>query len=483
MTQRFSLYEDLTVEREPALLRRHLRRAARRSAARASTEVIERAGLGGPPRPAGRHAVGRLEAAGRAGQRHHPRAAAAVPRRADRRRRSGQPPRLLGPDPPARRAEGTTVLLTTHYMDEAERCHRLAFIFRGSVLDIGTPERDRRRAARPARRRAGGRRDRARPPTRAARPRPRSTRSRTSATSLRVATRDGADPARRASRAVLRRARHRASSALREARVTVEDAFVSMVRADERAQAGRGLMMTVRLLVDRLEGAAAAAPRSPDARDDGRAADHAAAAVRLRHQHRRAPHPDVVYDQDRSAESRDLARSLEATGFYDLVGDVARLRRDRARAALRRARASRWWCPPRFGADLRARAARRACSSSSTAPIRRPSPAPPTPPRRWSPRARPSCCSRACARRRAASPRRSSSSRTPGTTPTCAPRVYIVPGLVGVILTMTMVMLTAMAIARERERGTLEQLIVSPVRRLELWSARSCRTSPSATCR
>jgi ABC-2 type transport system permease protein len=46
--------------------------------------------------------------------------------------------------------------------------------------------------------------------------------------------------------------------------------------------------------------------------------------------------------------------------------------------------------------------------------------------------------------------------------------VYVVPGLVGVILTMTMVMLTAMAIARERERGTLEQLIVSPVKRFEI---------------
>jgi ABC-2 type transport system permease protein len=44
----------------------------------------------------------------------------------------------------------------------------------------------------------------------------------------------------------------------------------------------------------------------------------------------------------------------------------------------------------------------------------------------------------------------------------------VVPGLVGVILTMTMTRVTAMAIARERERGTLEQLIVSPVRRLEL---------------
>jgi ABC-2 type transport system ATP-binding protein len=37
-------------------------------------------------------------------------------------------------------SEGTTVLLTTHYMDEAERCHRLAFIFRGQLLDTGAPE-------------------------------------------------------------------------------------------------------------------------------------------------------------------------------------------------------------------------------------------------------------------------------------------------------------------------------------------------------
>jgi ABC-2 type transport system ATP-binding protein len=36
-------------------------------------------------------------------------------------------------------AEGTTVLVTTHYMDEAERCHRLAFIFRGELLAVGTP--------------------------------------------------------------------------------------------------------------------------------------------------------------------------------------------------------------------------------------------------------------------------------------------------------------------------------------------------------
>ncbi|MGH7568049.1 MAG: ABC transporter permease [Gemmatimonadales bacterium] len=45
---------------------------------------------------------------------------------------------------------------------------------------------------------------------------------------------------------------------------------------------------------------------------------------------------------------------------------------------------------------------------------------------------------------------------------------YIVPGLVGVILTITMVLVTAMAIVRERERGTLEQLIVTPISKTEL---------------
>jgi ABC-2 type transport system permease protein len=41
----------------------------------------------------------------------------------------------------------------------------------------------------------------------------------------------------------------------------------------------------------------------------------------------------------------------------------------------------------------------------------------------------------------------------------------VVPGLVGVLLTMTLVAITSMALVRERERGTLEQLIVTPVTR------------------
>jgi ABC-2 type transport system ATP-binding protein len=55
-----------------------------------------------------------------------------------------------GVDPVSRRAfwdllyelvaEGTTVFVTTHYMDEAEHCHRLALIQRGRIIASGSPE-------------------------------------------------------------------------------------------------------------------------------------------------------------------------------------------------------------------------------------------------------------------------------------------------------------------------------------------------------
>ena len=54
-----------------------------------------------------------------------------------------------GVDPAARRAfwesiyvlarGGTTILVTTHYMDEAERCERLAFLSRGHLIAVGSP--------------------------------------------------------------------------------------------------------------------------------------------------------------------------------------------------------------------------------------------------------------------------------------------------------------------------------------------------------
>ena len=47
-------------------------------------------------------------------------------------------------------------------------------------------------------------------------------------------------------------------------------------------------------------------------------------------------------------------------------------------------------------------------------------------------------------------------------------RYNIVPGLIGTILTMTMVMLTGLAITRERERGTMENLLATPVLPIEV---------------
>lgn len=55
-----------------------------------------------------------------------------------------------GVDPAARRTfweiiyrlaeSGTTIVVTTHYMDEAERCQRLAFLSRGHLIALGTPD-------------------------------------------------------------------------------------------------------------------------------------------------------------------------------------------------------------------------------------------------------------------------------------------------------------------------------------------------------
>jgi len=48
----------------------------------------------------------------------------------------------------------------------------------------------------------------------------------------------------------------------------------------------------------------------------------------------------------------------------------------------------------------------------------------------------------------------------------------IVPGLIGVVLTMTMIMMTALAMTRERERGTMENLLATPVRPIEVMTGK-----------
>ncbi|GMV11922.1 MAG: ABC transporter permease [Myxococcales bacterium] len=177
--------------------------------------------------------------------------------------------------------------------------------------------------------------------------------------------------------------------------------------------------------------------------------------------------PTVVYDQDKSAASRDLAQSLRATGFYDLVGEARdyaeiehALRAGRARVAL--------VIPTRYSSDLT-----RGQPTSVQLIIDGSDP-------QTVASATNTAASLVAARSSQLMVKRVT--RQGGTAavmpielepntwynPDLRTAVYIVPGLVGVILTMTMVMLTAMAIARERERGTLEQLIVSPVKKLEL---------------
>jgi ABC-2 type transport system permease protein len=179
--------------------------------------------------------------------------------------------------------------------------------------------------------------------------------------------------------------------------------------------------------------------------------------------------PMVVYDQDESAQSRDLWRSLEATGYYDMRGNVRSyaeidraLQSGLARVAL--------VVPPRYSADLGAGRAAHvqmvidgsdpqivASASNTAASLVA---------------ARSGKLLEARIKRAGLS---GGAAETPielepsiRYNPDLRTAVYVVPGLIGVILTMTMVMLTAMAIARERERGTLEQLIVSPIGTVEL---------------
>jgi ABC-2 type transport system ATP-binding protein len=231
MTQRFSLYEDLSVEEN---LRFYAgiygvpsaRKSARVEEVLASTGLAERR-----DQLAGTLSGGWKQRVALASATIH------------------QPPLLFldeptaGVDPVSRRefwdqihriaSQGTTVLLTTHYMDEAERCHRLAFIFGGVLLDTGTPEevvaRRRLHIAEIEVERATEAADLLRAhadvdevshfgPT------------------LRLATRNGVDP-EALSRTIL--GEHGiVVRRTRPGRTTVEDAFVSMVRAEELGKRG-----------------------------------------------------------------------------------------------------------------------------------------------------------------------------------------------------------------------------------------------------
>ena len=136
MTQRFGLYDDLSLEENLDFVARVYGMPQRRAVV---TGALERLGL----------AARREQLAGSLSGGWKQRLALAACM-------LHQPDLLLldeptaGVDPKARRdfwqqihtlaAEGLTVLVSTHYMDEAERCHRLAYISYGKLLAAGTAD-------------------------------------------------------------------------------------------------------------------------------------------------------------------------------------------------------------------------------------------------------------------------------------------------------------------------------------------------------
>src|SRR5947199_5017741 len=134
MTQRFSFWEDLTIEENLDFVARMYGVKKRREVVRQSLDEL---GLA--------HRKTQLAGQLSGGWKQRLALAACLIHR----------PKLLlldeptaGVDPKARRdfwerihqlaAQALTFLITTHYMDEAERCQRLAYISKGKLLDAGT---------------------------------------------------------------------------------------------------------------------------------------------------------------------------------------------------------------------------------------------------------------------------------------------------------------------------------------------------------
>jgi ABC-2 type transport system permease protein len=174
----------------------------------------------------------------------------------------------------------------------------------------------------------------------------------------------------------------------------------------------------------------------------------------------------VVFDQDRTAESRDVARALAATGTFDLVGDVWGY--PAIDQALKRGMGAALVVSAHYAADLAAgRTAHLQLVLDGSDP-------------QIVAAASGAATGFASARSSTVARARALRAGLPTPLPPVdlalnvlynpeqRSAVNVVPGLVGLILSLTMVMLTSMAIARERERGTLEQLIVSPASTVEI---------------
>lgn len=166
--------------------------------------------------------------------------------------------------------------------------------------------------------------------------------------------------------------------------------------------------------------------------------------------------PTVLLDEARSSESRALAAVLENTGNFRLVGSVQG--RDALRAEIESGRAqAALVIPPDYTEDVkRGRTASAQVIVDAADPL---SSSAALSGAALAAQAR----SLALSGRRAAPPPPLEVRVRPWYNPALRSEVYIVPGLIGVLLTLTMILITSLSITRERERGTLEQLVVTPI--------------------
>jgi ABC-2 type transport system permease protein len=172
----------------------------------------------------------------------------------------------------------------------------------------------------------------------------------------------------------------------------------------------------------------------------------------------------VVLDESRSFESRELVAKMTASEYFDVVGSVDSL--DDVEAMVESARASVGLVIDRdFGRDRRrgrpAQALLIVNASDSTTATQAMSIA-----AGIANGASIQTLARRAGWRETALP--IDVRVRPWYNPELRTATFIIPGLIAIILTFTLIMFTATSIVRERERGTLEQLQVTPLNRWQL---------------
>ncbi|MFN8653999.1 MAG: ABC transporter permease [Gemmatimonadales bacterium] len=165
--------------------------------------------------------------------------------------------------------------------------------------------------------------------------------------------------------------------------------------------------------------------------------------------------PTIILDESRSRESRELVASLVNSTYFRVVGEVGG-RDEIERAILSGRAAAAVVIPHEFSRDLkRHRGAEAQVIVDAADPLSSQS-------------ALQGASLAGLAFRPSARAQAVSLRVRPWYNPMLDSSTYIVPGIIGVLLSMTMIIINAMSVVRERERGTLEQLIVTPVDRTSL---------------